>query len=100
MLTQVASPYDLLTDDPIERNLMKLKADYLILLTMDYDGGEGGLARFAGELQITRQEARAILTGELSALSLDLLATCLFRKGWYMKRQLVSEKQMDMQLTC
>lgn len=100
MLTQVASPFDLLTDDPTERSLMKLKADLLILLTMDYDGGEEGLARFAKDNQITREEARSILTGELSALSLDLLATCLFRKGWYLKRQLVSEKQLDMQFTC
>lgn len=100
MLTQVTSPFDLLTDDPTERSLMKLKADLLILLTMDYDGGEEGLARFAKDNQITRDEARAVLTGELSALSLDFLATCLFRKGWYLKRQLVSEKQLDMQFTC
>lgn len=96
---KVASPFDVLTDNHIERKVLKLKADFLILLTMDYGGEENGVAHFAQDHQITLDEARAMLTGQLSELSLDLLMTCLFRKGYDMTRQLVHPSLMNMQLS-
>ncbi|WP_065647708.1 hypothetical protein [Pantoea eucrina] len=99
MLTQVATPFDFLAEDPVERKVLQLKADYLILLTMDYDGGANGLSRFARELEITEDQARAMLTGDLGAINMDLLLSCLFRKGYSMTRQLVHSDMMNMQLS-
>lgn len=99
MLTQVATPFDFLSEDPVERKVLQLKADYLILLTMDYDGGENGIARFARENEITEKEARAMLGGDLSGVSMDLLLSCLFRKGYSMTRQIVHCDMMNLQLS-
>lgn len=99
MLNKRATPFEILADDTVEQKLLKLKADFLILLTMDYNGGANGVERFALELDITTQQARHILGGQLSELPLDLLFTCLFRKGFDLSRHLVHEGLMNLQLT-
>lgn len=98
MLTQAADPFALLTEDPIERKILRIKNDFLVLLVADYDGGEDGVKDFAATNKLTEEQAIQMLTGQLSELTIDLLLSCIMRKGFDLSRSLVHESLMNLQL--
>lgn len=98
MIQQTTSAFSLFTDDHAERSILQVKADLLILLTMDYAGGKEGLKHFALDNNITIEQARAMLTGQLNELNIDLLLTCLHRKGYELTRHMVHDGLLNMRL--